>query len=75
MMSLSRLMKVALGIVIGVAVGWLLPSPFDNDKVWCLPYEISLQKQNERRLQLTEVGKVFAPEPGVLHDFWCYRKT
>lgn len=69
-----NLIKLTLAVVIGVIVGFLLPNLFEDKRVWCLPYEISLGKQDERGLRGTDVGKLFAPEPGIEHAFWCYQK-
>lgn len=67
--------KFALAVVIGVALGWLLPNIFEDRRVWCVPYEISQEKQAERGIEMTEVGKLFAPEPGIEYAFWCYQKN
>jgi hypothetical protein len=66
--------KFTLAVIIGIALGWLLPNVFEDKRVWCLPYEISLEKQSERSIEITEVGKLFSPEPGIEHAFWCYQK-
>lgn len=65
---------ILIPLAIGAALGWFLPNVFEDKRVWCVPYEISSEKQTERGIHMTEVGKMFAPEPGVEHEFWCYQK-
>ena len=67
--------NVLFACALGAIVGCFAPNVFEDRKVWCLPYEISMDKQAERGIYMTEVGRMFAPESGIEHPFFCYQKS
>jgi hypothetical protein len=70
-MSIGELILAALAVA---ALTWFLPNILDDRTIWCVPYQISQERQAERGIETVEVGKRFAPEPGIEHAFWCYQK-